>query len=65
MDIQAPPQTVEAEPRAAGFAGWHDSSLELKLGLVVTEHGTLNPWDEVSPWHELGQRDAAGRQAQP
>jgi len=32
-----------APPAPAAFDGWHDSSLELRRGLVVTEHGPLDP----------------------
>jgi hypothetical protein len=46
MTPQVSQRPATPEPPAVLFEGWHDSSLELKRGLIVTEHGPLDPLAE-------------------
>jgi hypothetical protein len=47
MTPQASTSPRHPEPQPALFEGWHDSSLDLKRGLVVTEHGAFDPLADV------------------
>lgn len=68
MNLQATPRTASLDSPAAHFAGWHDSSFELRHGLDVTEHDEPDasfaappPWQvaALKPW--LRPCDGAGR----
>lgn len=47
MNLQATSGPALHEPSAVLFAGWHDSSFDLREGLVVTEHGELDGLSEA------------------